>query len=103
MGLKQFVYEIKTIKLKASDKMELQRLAATRFPKLAARGGMRVVVFDDEPDYYGLARQRHEGASYTITDLELPRRHETNAERVIGGPLSRVSHHSGALSFDPPM
>jgi len=41
MGLKQFVFEIKTIQLKATDKMELQRLVPTRFPKLAARGIFR--------------------------------------------------------------
>jgi len=58
--------------LKATDKIELQRLARTRFPKLVASGLFRVVVFDNFPGWHGIARKRDEDDSYTITDFELP-------------------------------
>jgi len=72
IDLEQFIFEIKTLRLKAIDKAELQRLTRTRFPKLAARGVFRVVVFHNALDFHGIAMKREEGASYAITDLELP-------------------------------
>lgn len=41
MGLKQFNFEVITIRLKATDKIQLRRLVRTRFPKLSARGVFR--------------------------------------------------------------
>jgi len=71
VGPKEFVLEIHTFRLNASDEMELQRLAPTRFPKSAARGIFRVIVVDDVRDYFGFARKRDEDG-YTNMDLELP-------------------------------
>jgi len=71
-GLEQFVLEIETIRLNATDKTELQQSAPTRFPKLAARGVFRVVVIDNLTDWYWIGKDRDEDGSSPITELELP-------------------------------
>jgi len=50
MGVQRFVLEIQTYFLKATHVEKAKQLASIRFPKLAARGILRVVVIDNLDD-----------------------------------------------------